>query len=255
MIHNRARFCAAVVATAAVCLFAAPAALTAEAPRMRDILDANAMFYDNGVYSAYAENVFIFSVTPRFNPTARVRVTKSNLETRTLFQPGLVWVAGDGFYAEAIYGLSTNQAGEIAQEGSLEGVRETDESTASIKIKGSYNHATGFWYVIPSAYFEWYILPEYAPKLGYYFGHDSNGLDSHTVILENTYAFDKKLFATLVSSGALSLDDGQPAWEWSAGIKLKAQITAKLSLKYLVVYHKLERSQGLENGLTIDWKF
>ncbi|HNY22646.1 MAG TPA: hypothetical protein PKO22_10905, partial [Treponemataceae bacterium] len=223
--------------------------------RMRDILDANAIFYDNGVYSSYAEDVFMFSVTPNLNPTVRVRVSKNNLETRTLFQPGFVWVPGGGFYAEAIYGLSTNEFGDIAQEGSLEGVRETDDSTASIKVKGNYNHATGFWYVIPSAYFEWYVLPQYAPKLGYYYGHYSDGIDAHTVLLENTYALQKRFFFTLVSSGVLSFDDGQTAWEWSAGLKLRAKITSSLSLKYLIIYHGLEHSQGLENGLTVDWKF
>ncbi|HPX14474.1 MAG TPA: hypothetical protein PLS27_08975, partial [Treponemataceae bacterium] len=91
--------------------------------------------YSNDNYVFETDNTLLYYWSDTIIPLAKVRVTKTQYELRTLVQPGLVWIFMPGVYAEMVYGLSTNEDGELGQDGYIELFHETDTTIASARLR------------------------------------------------------------------------------------------------------------------------
>ncbi len=230
--------------------------LSAQTFNFRDILDVNYLGYNDDTYIFEAENTLLYYHSDSIIPLLKVRVTKTEYELRTLVQPGLVWIFVPGLYAEMVYGLSSNENGDLGQDGYMEFFHETDTTIASARFRGGYYHDTGVFYFIPDASFKKQFTPLYSLKAKYFFGYTDEPFYSHSLKLENGFTIRTNFTATLITIGMT--EDVEGEWEnsWAAGLRLEAFIADRLKVKYLFLYHRRPHDiWGTENGLTFDWEF
>lgn len=232
------------------------ALLSAQSFNFRNILDVSYVGYSNDNYVFETENTLLYYWSDTIIPLAKVRVTKTQYELRTLVQPGLVWIFMPGVYAEMVYGLSTNEDGELGQDGYIEVFHETDTTIASARLRGGYYHESEVVYFIPDVSLKKQFTPLYSLKAKYFFGYTDEPFYSHSLQLENGFTFYKNYTATVITTGIT--EEIRDSWEnsWSAGLRLEALFADRLTLKYLFQFHKRPSDiWGIENGLTFDWEF
>ena len=239
-----------------IILFCTTTALWAQSFTFRNILDVNYIGYSNDTYTFETENTLLYYWSDTIIPLVKIRATKTQYELRTLVQPGLVWVFQPGLYAEMVYGLSSNEEGELGQDGYFELIHETDTTIASVRLRGGYYHESDVLYFIPDASFKKQFTPLYSLKAKYFFGYTDEPFYSHSLQLENGFTFNKHYAATLITTGITEDTGGEWENSWSAGLRLEALIADRLTLKYLFQYHsRPDDIWGLENGITFDWQF
>ncbi len=237
-------------------LFGMTAVLSAQTYNFRNILDVNYIGNNNDTYVFETENTILYYYSDTIIPLAKLQVTKTQYELRTLVQPGLVWVFMPGLYAEMVYGLSSNEDGELGQDGHIELTHETDTTIASARFRAGYYHESEVFFFLPDASFKMQFTPLYSLKAKYFFGYTDEPFYSHSLQLENGFTFRKNYAATLITTGIT--EDVAGSWEntWSAGLRLEALLAERLTIKYLFQYHsRLNDVWGIENGLTFDWEF
>ena len=166
------------------------ALLSAQSFNFRNILDVSYVGYSNDNYVFETDNTLLYYWSDTIIPLAKVRVTKTQYELRTLVQPGLVWIFMPGVYAEMVYGLSTNEDGELGQDGYIELFHETDTTIASARLRGGYYHESEVFYFIPDASLKKQFTPLYSLKGKYFFGYTDEPFYSHSLQLENGLTFD-----------------------------------------------------------------
>lgn len=233
-----------------------PFLLTAQEYNFRNILDFNYIDYSNDTYIFETEDTLLYYYSPTVIPLARLTVSKKNYETRTMFQGGLVWIFLPGIYSEMLYGLSTNEDGDLGQDGYVEVVREGDTTVASARFRAGYDHATDVLYIIPDASFKKQFTPLYSLKAKYFFGYNSEDFASHSLQLENGFTFRKYYTATLITTGITEEINEEWQNSWSAGLRLEGTFSKRVTIKYLFQYHSRPNDVwGIENGLTFDWEF
>lgn len=240
----------------AAIFFSVESLLWAQSFNFRNIFDINYIGYDNDSYTFETENTLLYYYSDTLIPLARVRVTKTQYELRTLIQPGVVWIFMPGLYSEIVYGISSNEDDELGQDGYIELVHETDTTIASARFRAGYYHESEVLYLIPDVSFKKQFTSLYSLKLKYFFGYTDEPFYSHSVQLENGFSFNKQYAATLITTGIT--EDISGTWEnsWSAGLRLEALVAQRLTIKYLFQYHSLVNDVwGIENGLTLDWQF
>jgi hypothetical protein len=242
--------------TAMGCIFLLCAGISAEGFKFRAILDNNYIGYSDDQYLFKSENVLLFYAHPAFIPTARIIVSKTSQETRTLVQPGLVWIIKDGLYGEFAYGVSTAGSGPFAQEGFAEISHETEDTLATGRIRGGLDHETDIFFLIPDVSFRNRFNRLYAAKLHYFFGYNTDSFTSHSLQLENVFTIRKACSAAFIATALRESSDSGTDNLWSAGLRLQGLIAGRWNLKYLIQYHALaDERWGLENGITLDWNF
>jgi hypothetical protein len=179
----------------------APYLAAAEGFYPRNIFEFTALSYSTGSGWMRVENAVLFPVSQSLTPGIHVAFTNSADERRYRVQPGLVWVIGEGFYSELIYGLSANEVGTWMQEWSAEVTHESARTLESARIRGSYNHASGNLSLSPDAAFRYNFTPRYAAKLQYFFGYESAPTWVHSLKLENTFQSTGDFSGTLILIG------------------------------------------------------
>lgn len=239
-----------------VMLFSITAALSAQSFNFRNILDVNYIGFSNDTYIFETENTLLYYHSDSIIPLLKVRVTRTQYEIRTLVQPGLVWIFRPGLYAELVYGLSSNEDGELGQDGYIEMFHETDTTIASARLRGGYYHNTEVLYFIPDASIKKQFTQLYSLEAKYFFGYTDEPFYSHSLKLENGFTIRKNYTATLVTIGITEKTDADWENSWAAGLRMEARIAERLTLKYLFLYHRRPHDVwGAENGLTFDWEF
>ena len=243
-------------------LCALSSTLQAESSRFRDILDTSYIGYSDDAHFVKLENVFLYSLTPKYIPELRLTVTNlddgsgGDSQTRTLFQLGSVIIFVPNVYGEFVYGVWRNSDSTVAHEGFAEITRETDSMLASFRFKGGYDKGTDILYLTPDASYMRRFNDLYSAKVKYFLGYNTDSYLSHSLQLENGFAFLENYSATAITTGILETIDGETATLWSAGARLEAICKKQLTVKYLILYHALRDDRwGLENGITVDWKF
>jgi hypothetical protein len=243
-----------------LCAFSS--AIHSESFRFRDIFDTSFIGYNDDTRSIKVENVFLYKLTPNIIPEFRMAVINMDYGpdgeklTRMLFQLGSVVIFAPNVYGEFVYGVWRNSDASVAQEGFAELIRETDTMLASFRIKGGYDHGSGILYLIPDASYKYQFNSLYSAKVKYFFGYNTDSFISHSLQVENGFAFLEKYTATAITTGVFESIDGEDAILWSAGVRLEAIIKKPLTVKYIIQYHNLRDERwGLENGIAVDWRF
>jgi hypothetical protein len=96
----------------------------------------------------------------------------------------------------------------------------------------------------------------YSAKAKYFFGYNTDSFVSHSLQLENGFTFLDKYTATAITTGIIETIDGESANLWSSGVRLEAIFKKQITVKYIIQYHALRDNRwGLENGITVDWRF
>lgn len=126
----------------------------------------------------------------------------------------------------------------------------------SARLKGGYFHSSGLLFLIPDTSFSYRFTPWYSAQAKYFFGYTTDSYYSHSLQLKNIFNRGKTLSGTLITTAIHEKTVNSENFLWSAGVRLQVLLADRYSLRYLFQYHCLADDKwGVENGITLDWKF
>ncbi len=218
--------------------------------------------YGSTAQSYYVETdeVFLARLIPAL--TLEAKVTRNDFPggPQHIFYLGPVVSFTDTIYAVAVYGFGFDPTGNLIHEVDAGFNWETDTSAAFVNLKADYFTEGATWYVLPSIGGRLHLLPPFGLFGEYFMSWDS----SHMITGSFWGEADYTLGAVVTVRGGFTVSFSRNlGYSLIGGVDVN--ITQDIVLKYkasflsnVVEYLTVPSpttSYGVENLLSLDWKF
>ncbi len=257
-----------VVAIAVGLVCALAGAFPAAADGFRSITSVTGDYYfanpsapgSTASYYLETDEVFLAQLFPVL--TLEAKVTRNDFigGPQHIFYLGPVVNFTQTIYAVAVYGLGFDAAGMLIHEVDADFNWETDTSAAFVGFKGDYFTSNGAWYILPSLGGKFHLLPPLGLFGEFFMSWDSNRQITGAFWGQADYALSPVVSLLAGFTVSFSHDLG---YSVIAGVDVNftkdVSIAYKASFLSNVVEYQVQplptTNYGIENVLSLDWKF
>jgi hypothetical protein len=211
-------------------------------------------------YYVESTEVFLAQLFPNFTLEAKVARDDFPGGPQHIFHLGPVYNFSDTTYLVATYGLGFDATGSLLHEANIGFNWETDLSAAFGNFKWNYFAANGSWYILPSIGGRFHVLPSLGAFGEYFMSYNNLHQITGAFWGQADWAFSPVF--TLLGGFTVSYSrDLGFSLIVGTDIAVTKDVTIKYTISFLsnVVEYLTNATPttayGIENVLSLDWKF
>jgi hypothetical protein len=211
-------------------------------------------------YYLETDEVLLVRILPAL--TLEARITRDDFPggPQHIFFLGPVINFTETIYAVAVYGLGIDSGNNLIHELNTNFNWETDTSAAFVGLKADYFASDGSWYVLPSLGGKFHLLPPLSLFGEFFMSFDSSSMITGAfwgeagytvgpvvaVLAGFTVSFARNLGYSIIAGTDITITEN---------IKLKYKFSFLSQVVEYLTQPQPTTSYGIENLLSLDWKF